>query len=174
MGQGSPLLSLPLPPSHGPACWLEGDFLGHSEEECAKHSLGIETHPSLRKTPNPSLLWSGEVSDQKGGAGAAEFTLNQSGHPASAHFLPPLKPTYFLSGWAEGKAGTGSLRGQQPSSCFLGCLHHRARLARLFQVNRSQISIVSSFHFQKSVSHYLLSSPAWCSVDTSDSPKSGL
>lgn len=119
LGQGSPLLSLPLPPSHGPACWLEGDFLGHSEEECAKHSLGIETHPSLRKTPNPSLLWSGEVADQKGGAGAAEFTLNQSGHPASAHFLPPLKPTYFLSGLAEGKAGTGSLRGQQPSSCFL-------------------------------------------------------
>ena len=82
-----------LPPSHGPACWLEGDFLGHSEEECAKHSLGVETHPSLRKTPNPSLPWSGEVSDQKGGAGAAEFTLNQSGRPASAHFLPPLKPT---------------------------------------------------------------------------------
>ena len=29
-----------LPPSHGPACWLDGDFLGHSEEECAKHSSG--------------------------------------------------------------------------------------------------------------------------------------
>ena len=44
-------------------------------------------HPSLRKTPQhlPPLRW-GEVSDQMGGARAAEVTLSQSWRPASAHF----------------------------------------------------------------------------------------